>query len=53
MCAGNSDPSMLALADKGGKFNVRRRHIAKVEQNTIRHVKVVGGLKAFFGVHWS
>ena len=39
VCAGNFDPSMLTLADKGGNFfNVRRRLIAKVEQNTIKHV---------------
>lgn len=39
VCAGNSDPSMLALADKGGNFfNVRRALIAKVEHTTIRHV---------------
>ena len=39
VCAGNSDLTMLALADKGGNFfNVRRAVIAKVEHTTIRHV---------------
>lgn len=40
VCGGNPDPSMLALADKGGKFyNVKGVLVAEVEQKTIRHVK--------------
>lgn len=40
LCSGNSDPSMLALADRGGKFyNIRGALVAEVEQKTIRHVK--------------
>ena len=40
LCSGNSDPSMLALADREGKFyNIRGAPVAEVEQKTIRHVK--------------
>lgn len=40
VCDGNCDPSMLALAGRGGKFyNIRGVLVAEVEQKTIRHVK--------------
>ena len=39
VCVGNSGHSLLDLAEKGGNFyNIKRERVAKVEDNTIRHV---------------